>query len=139
MSSPIKKNVPGKTHNFIVVDSEAEFAEEKRLKEEMRSSSSTPIKAASESRRELNHQHLHLNLSPSNNHMANNHMTNNNTPSNHLSTSNLPNSNSSSMDINLNMSASEMRKLIASRRNVKAECKKVPMDLRQKYEIIQQM
>ena len=41
--------------------------------------------------------------------------------------------------LNLNMSAQEMRKLIASRRNVKAECKKVPMDLRQKYEIIQQM
>ena len=127
--------MPGKTHNFIVVDSEAEFAEEKRLKEEMRSSSSsTPIRAESGERRELNHNPLHLNLSTSSNSMANN------SSSNHTSTANQPTANSpSSMDINLNMSAHEMRKLIASRRNVKAECKKVPMDLRQKYEIIQQM
>lgn len=72
--------------------------------------------------------------------MANNHVDapSNNLSSSNLSTSHTPNS-PSNMDINLNMSAQEMRKLIASRRNVKAECKKVPMDLRQKYEIIQQM
>lgn len=39
--------------------------------------------------------------------------------------------------LNLNMSASEMRQMIANRR--KKDPKKEPMDIRQKYEIIQQM
>lgn len=39
--------------------------------------------------------------------------------------------------LNLNMSASEMRAMLANRR--KRDPKKEPMDIRQKYEIIQQM
>ena len=39
--------------------------------------------------------------------------------------------------LNLNMSASEMRQMLANRR--KKDPKKEPMDIRQKYEIIQQM
>ncbi|GFY46548.1 uncharacterized protein TNIN_319611, partial [Trichonephila inaurata madagascariensis] len=39
--------------------------------------------------------------------------------------------------LNLNMSASQMRQMLANRR--KKDPKKEPMDIRQKYEIIQQM
>ena len=89
-----------------------------------------------------------MNLSTTSSISTTNHnlSTNNNLSiSNNLSTNNVSNNNlannltTTDGNLNLNMSAQEMRKLIASRRNVKAECKKVPMDLRQKYEIIQQM
>ncbi|XP_054161544.1 Na(+)/H(+) exchange regulatory cofactor NHE-RF1-like [Oppia nitens] len=46
-------------------------------------------------------------------------------------------SESSTLDLNLNMSASEMRQLLAQRK--KLDAKKAQMDLKQKYEIIQQM
>ncbi|XP_055944787.1 Na(+)/H(+) exchange regulatory cofactor NHE-RF1-like [Argiope bruennichi] len=52
------------------------------------------------------------------------------------STSNGPTSLEEGM-LNLNMSASEMRQMLANRR--KKDPKKEPMDIRQKYEIIQQM
>lgn len=48
-----------------------------------------------------------------------------------------PPSNGGSGDLNLNMSAAEMRQLIAARR--KHDPKKIQMDLRKKYDIIQQM
>lgn len=84
---------------------------------------STPIK------KELNnHNHLSINnISTSN---LSSSSSNHNLSNNSLS---------SDIDINLNMSVSEMRKIIASRKNVKAECKKPTINLRQKYEIIQQM
>lgn len=122
---------PAKTHNFIVVNSEADFAAEKRKakNEQMRNNNlqtnSTPIKGSdSASKPEMSNN---LNLST--------------TSSISSSSTNLTatNSLSNNMDLNLNMSAFEMRKLIASRRNVKADCKKTTMDLRTKYEIIQQM
>ncbi|GBN78964.1 hypothetical protein AVEN_99577-1 [Araneus ventricosus] len=52
------------------------------------------------------------------------------------STSNGPTSLEEGM-LNLNMSASEMRQMLANRR--KKDPKKEPMDIRQKYDIIQQM
>ncbi|XP_023214148.1 Na(+)/H(+) exchange regulatory cofactor NHE-RF1-like [Centruroides sculpturatus] len=57
--------------------------------------------------------------------------------SNHqLNGSKVTNSNGA-VDLNLNMSASEMRQLLASRK--KHDPKKIQMDLRKKYDIIQQM
>lgn len=121
-----------------MVDSEADFAAEKRLKDEqMKNNSlkhqtnSTPIKNsltlnnARHSTDSTNHNFMNLSTTSSVSSSTNNLASNN--------------SQTASMDINLNMSASEMRKLISSRRNVKAECKNAPIDLRQKYEIIQQM
>lgn len=124
--SPVKSAV-AKPHNFIVVNSEEQFANEKRLKDEKMKNNSTPIRSKDEP------NHNHLNISASN--ISNISNAASNTSTNNLSNNNQP----SSIDINLNMSVSEMRKLIASRKNVKAECKKAPIDLRQKYEIIQQM
>lgn len=46
-------------------------------------------------------------------------------------------SNGKPLDLNLNMTASEMRQLIAQRK--KKDAKKANLDLREKYEIIQQM
>jgi hypothetical protein len=43
----------------------------------------------------------------------------------------------SGADLNLNMSASEMRQILAQRK--KHDAKKAQIDLKQKYEIIQQM
>lgn len=118
--SPMKKS-PKKTHNFIVVDSEADFAAEKRKRkdEQMKKNvdaNTTSVKLIMDNQVSFNH-------------------LDQKTKSDQATTNSLP----TSMDLNLNMSAYEMRKLIASRRNVKAECKKQTMDLRQKYEIIQQM
>lgn len=48
-----------------------------------------------------------------------------------------PNGTSSPFDLNLNMTASEMRQIIAQRK--KKDAKKANIDLREKYEIIQQM
>lgn len=45
--------------------------------------------------------------------------------------------NGSPLDLNLNMTASEMRQIIAQRK--KKDAKKANIDLREKYEIIQQM
>lgn len=128
MISPVK-STSAKPHNFIVVNSEEQFANEKRLKDEKMRNNLTPIKSKED--KEPNHHHL--NLSTSN--ISNSNISNQVSTSNNVSNNNLP----SSIEINLNMSVSEMRKLIASRKNVKAECKKAPIDLRQKYEIIQQM
>lgn len=121
--------VVAKSHNFIVVNSEAEFAAEKLLKQEMKNNSSTPIKT--DSNKDLNNYH-HLSLSTSSS-------ISKNSQSNNQPINQSINKLSNNIEINLNMSAQEMRKLIASKRNVKAECKKAPLDLKQKYEIIMQM
>lgn len=46
-------------------------------------------------------------------------------------------SNGAPLDLNLNMTASQMRQIIAQRK--KKDAKKANIDLREKYEIIQQM
>jgi len=124
--SPVRK-----THNFVVVNSEAHFTTEKREKddkirnEEQQNNlqtNSTPIKGDCKGV---------MNLSTSS--VASSINTNSSNMNNNL------NSNMNMDNLNLNMTASEMRKLIAQRRNVKAECKNAGINLRQKYEIIQQM
>ena len=64
-----------------------------------------------------------------------NNLGNNISSSNNISNSN--NNNNNYSGLNLNMTASQMRELIASRK--KFDPKKVAMNIRQKYEIIQQM
>lgn len=48
-----------------------------------------------------------------------------------------PSNGAAPLDLNLNMTASQMRQIIAQRK--KKDAKKANIDLREKYEIIQQM
>ena len=145
-NAPIKHH-----HNFIVINSEEQFAHERMQKEQQQQHQTTQLEQhslPSHTRSVTKIDSSDDAQQPSS--VRQHHRTNGSIGSelsqssqgsehsqNSLSTNN--NNNSSAIDLKLNMSALEMRKMLSQRKNRKIEAKKAQMDLRQKYEIIQQM
>jgi hypothetical protein len=122
-------------HNFIVTNSEEQFASE-RAQQEQAAKQQLPDNAMTKVDEtdpvDRSRQHSRTNGSTGS-------QLSQSSGQSRLSESSSNNNDASALDLNLNMSASEMRKMLSQRKNRKVEAKKAQLDLRQKYEIIQQM
>lgn len=124
-------------HNFIVTNSEEQFANERAQKEQLVQSNSNGVDKTQliDESNAIKSNHSRANGSI----VSAVSQSSEQSRASDSSSTNINNNDSSTFDLNLNMSASEMRKMLSQRKNRKIEAKKAQLDLRQKYEIIQQM